>query len=1004
MRKLSQSAKDRVDRTLRRKTSATNYNRRDDSSGPITRRRSDSKNSTTGNYPPDTPFDTVSSDLSNGLSISYDVASITSESYTIPPTRDASPEGVAPTVPESLVRGITLTKITTANKQDKLFFLDADGSRVFWRAGVRMKSLLIDNIKSIRSGEETANTQYQLKQEGLDQDCWFTINYVPSKDSRQLKTLHLVAKSKNDLCLWVETLEALSKHREDMMTGMSGNSEREDVIRMHWDSEMAKRKEQNSVAALDLAAVEALCRKLHIHCPRTVIVTNFQLADVSQTKQLDYEQFKSFLKRLRERKDLRKLFNSMKRDNESGISKTRFLSFLGDTQGVDLSSETKRMAWLAKIEARVAESLGEEVARQSDTTIDYETFLAFMLSTDTYTYSKEPPEPKFDRPINEYFISTSHNTYLTGWQIRGQSSSEAYSAAIRKGCRCVEIDCWDGPDGWPRVTHGHTNTTSIPFSDCVNAINQCAFDVSPYPLILSLEVHCNVEQQQRMVSIMMHVFGEEKLLMYPLHDTGNKLPTPEELKYRVLVKVKATEAKPKLSMPIDTIPTSRSRSASSPYPRPIYPTNNVVQIPLTSSGSSMISPPDTIYSPTDRSMTTTSASSGEESDLQMAALSMADKRPQAIRTSRITPMLADLGVYLQGYTFTGPAALSFHQFNHIFSLNENRAMALCHNPDDKAAFEDHNVNYMSRVYPKQTRFSSSNFDPNTFWRRGVQMVALNWQTYDMHMQMNAAMFAAGTDQFGYVLKPDYLRRVRMKVGDFAHRVKLPRYQVKFSVEVISAQQLPRLPSMGKNETINPFIEVQMWSAEDKARGIANGTGGRDTSTSNGFHGIGFPYSRQSNITVGNGYDPQFHEPFELSLQTKYPELVFVRFIVYSSLDGRTRNKSKQLAVFTAKLDSLQKGYRHLPLFNDKGEEFIFSTLFCKIVKQKPAFLTTSLQDISERSPRPSLFRGMLSRTNSAERGRERLTSLEEERTARQQKLNQEIEERISRKEGEFGVL
>jgi len=39
-------------------------------------------------------------------------------------------------------------------------------------------------------------------------------------------------------------------------------------------------------------------------------------------------------------------------------------------------------------------------------------------------------------------LRSSHNTYLAGHQLTGFSSVELYAKALRRGCRCVEIDIW----------------------------------------------------------------------------------------------------------------------------------------------------------------------------------------------------------------------------------------------------------------------------------------------------------------------------------------------------------------------------------------------------------------------------------------------------------------------------------------------------------------------------------------------------------------------------------
>lgn len=1001
IRKLSQSAKGQISNTkqaLRRKTSSSNHRRRDDSTGPIARRRSDSKTTAATNGSLETTsFEHFPLELTNGLGL-YDTMSITSEPATI---ADSSPEGQAPTVPQCLIAGSSLVKVTQKNKvEETTFFLDQSGSRVNWKGKMSTKAFHIDNIKSIRKGEEAASYQQELRGDAVNPELCFTINYAASDSSNRVKSLHLMAKTPEEVDLWIDTLESLAKHRETLMTSMIGTMERESLIQMHWKNELRQRLHKSESAKwdrLDLPAIQSLCGRLHIHCHYKDLENAFQAADTTKTGSLDYDQFKDFLRRVRERRDIVRLFESLRSGTSQFISREDFETFLQRTQGINLDDDSVRQVWNEKIQELSDASHDDRDDFAAEVGIGYAAFASFIASNDCHVYAAAlKAVPKFDKPLSSYFISSSHNTYLTGWQVAGTSSAEAYITALRHGCRCVEVDCWDGADGNPRVTHGHTRTSSVPFVDCIRAINNCAFDVSPYPVIVSLEVHCNPEQQRKMVDTMKSVF-QDKLLLYALAGHQTDLPSPEELKGKILIKVKATEAFAELPSREDSLST-RQRSASSPYRRAVPPSSTTSVPPMpTLPSPAMTMTSENIYSPTDRSTIATSASSaGEESDAPFTSPDPSETPSKARKTSSITPYLAGLGVYIQGYTLRGPQDLQFRQFNHIFSMNENIAMGLCRPAETKSLFEDHNATHLCRVYPKTMRVQSSNFDPNTFWRRGVQMVALNWQTFDAHMQMHRAMFAAGTDEYGYVLKPESLRNVRSKEGPFETRRKLPRFAISFSVKVISAQQLPRPQNVGKNEALNPFVEVQMFSAEDRARGIANGTGGQESSTPNDYHGIGSPYRRRTAVVSGNGYNPQFDETIELSLETKYPDLVFVRFIVYNCPDGRPYSKNcKQIAVFTAKLSSLQKGYRHLPLHNGHGEEFIFSTLFCQITKHAPLFSSKSLQDINERSHRQGIFRGMLARGLSHDRARDRSSSIEEKRTAGQALINREIQERFS---------
>jgi phosphatidylinositol phospholipase C delta len=263
-------------------------------------------------------------------------------------------------------------------------------------------------------------------------------------------------------------------------------------------------------------------------------------------------------------------------------------------------------------------------------------------------------------------------------------------------------------------------------------------------------------------------------------------------------------------------------------------------------------------------------------------------------------------------------------------------------PETKRALVRHNMRYMMRVYPNGWRVASTNFDPLTYWRRGVQMAALNWQTYDLGMQMNDAMFAGGTDQSGYVLKPSGLREITMlphvPEGAGAGYVKRERKNVNFSIDVISLQQLMRPKSLPATRTMDPYVEVEVYHADDKSKEFKAvvGEGGLDASGRDGSSGLGAPHRRRTQIVQENGFNPVFDKKFNFDLTTKYPDLVFVRFIVRVSRDGHNYDdKGPSLAVYTAKLSSLKQGYRTLPLMDSNGDQFLFSTLFCRI-KIEPA--------------------------------------------------------------------
>ena len=962
IRRLSRGARG-AQHKLRRRASTTHSMRlRDQSAGPVLFRRGSESNAAS-----DVPEDVSDLDLDSNAD---DVAD---ESLYASSLRDRGNAlgihagrpnlasgnaihgfegGIAPASSAVLENGTWLTKVTKRRTKRIKLWLDSNSARVCWHSSNPSKSFFIDDVREVRVGVESRGARDDFKVADEHEGRWVTIVYaVPERSKgRTIKTMHVLMPDDYLLKLWTDALNIVTRERIEVMNALASSPEKnERSMAMAWRQVMT-RKGPSGEDHLTLDDARWICRQLEINCPDSAVRAHFKSVSGDETSALDYDQYRKFVQTFRERKDIRQIYRNIKLGTSLDMDLETFLEFLSTEQMIDVSKD--RAYWEGVFDKFARPSPNRSTrpdveAASGQRTLNEQSFQNFMTSSHTSPLITSRGEYTLEKPLNEYFISSSHNTYLLGRQVAGASSVEGYIAALVKGCRCVEIDCWDGDDGRPMVTHGRTMTTKIPFEDCVSVIAKYAFNSSPYPLIVSLEVHCNAEQQLAMVALMKKYFNSS-MLTEPLVPNAVNMPSPEELRYKILIKVKASEeyVSQQQALVDASNGRARARSLNSAFAgTPWTDTLPLVSSPIASSPAAS-SPMEHPAFSTPRGSTTsgptgTPASSADDSDNVAMAMDRTKKR----KTSRITHELGKLGVYTQGIKFDGIQALDAKSSHHVFSFAENTFEKLCaKNAENKALLEKHNARYLMRVYPGPRRIDSSNFNPLTSWRRGVQMVALNWQTFDVHQQVNEAMFAAGSDRLGYVLKPDELRPSKhLPIADMMteapeRKEKKGKKLVKFSVEIISAQRLPRPRNQGSESGMNPYIEFEMFSAEDKARGIATGEGGTDASARDGTSGIGSPLRKRTKIAEGNGFDPAYHQPITMTVETKFPSLIFVRWRVWNAPDRKSAFNSVLLATFTAKLSSLQQGYRHIPLFNPQGEQYRDAKLFVRIKKEAPVAL------------------------------------------------------------------
>jgi Ca2+-binding EF-hand superfamily protein len=174
--------------------------------------------------------------------------------------------------------------------------------------------------------------------------------------------------------------------------------------------------------------------------------------------------------------------------------------------------------------------------------LNFREFVNFLIdknSNSIYNQDLFAIHQNMKLPLNDYYIYSSHNTYLKGSQIHGDSSLEMYNDCLRSGCRLVELDCWDGrvsPD--PIITHWHFPVNYLDFKVVLGNIKEYAFRKSEYPVILSIENHCNDYSQHLMAAYFIEVLGIENIYVLDVDNPPLQYPSPHDLKRKFIIKCK----------------------------------------------------------------------------------------------------------------------------------------------------------------------------------------------------------------------------------------------------------------------------------------------------------------------------------------------------------------------------------------------------------------------------------------------------------------------------------
>ncbi|NXV75757.1 PLCZ1 phosphodiesterase, partial [Atlantisia rogersi] len=481
--------------------------------------------------------------------------------------------------------------------------------------------------------------------------------------------------------------------------------------------------------------------------------------------------------------------------------------------------------------------------------MSFEGFIRYMSSEDVSIFKSNHRTVYQDMnyPLCDYFISSSHNTYLISDQLIGPSHLWGYTSALLKGCRCLEIDCWDGSNNEPVVYHGHTLTSKIPFSSVIEVIDKYAFVASDYPVILSLENHCSCKQQEVMADHLQNILGD-KLLTSTIGDTEvTQLPSPEALKFKILIKNKkvGTIEEGLLRRDLDShgetgeVSDFENLSDEDDFDEktPLYPKSDSLK---------------------------------RKNDQRPSA---PPRKKSKRKKLKIAIALSDLVIYTKSQRFVSfEHSLANQKCYENNSIGETRAQKFVKHSAQE--FVSHTSRFITRIYPKGTRTNSSNYNPQEFWNVGCQMVALNFQTPGVQMELQNGKFL-DNGGCGYILKPAFLRDRNSTFTP--HNVGRYSKPISLSIRLISGHQLP--PStLSKTNKADPLVQIEIHGVpEDQAK-------------------------KKSSVIRSNALSPRWDETFSFTIQV--PELALVRFCVKDEI---SMVANEFIGQYTLPLQSMNKG-------------------------------------------------------------------------------------------------
>jgi phosphatidylinositol phospholipase C gamma-1 len=165
----------------------------------------------------------------------------------------------------------------------------------------------------------------------------------------------------------------------------------------------------------------------------------FQEIDVRRTGEIGLEGFTTFYTNLiHDNKIFCEYFASYSNDRKR-ITVQEMTAFLAQEQKDQLAEDERNVCQLMN------DFLHDPNRNSEEPYFTLKEFINFLFSKQNEIWDSRHDivNQDMNRPLTHYWIASSHNTYLTGDQVRSESSTDAYARCLRMGCRCIERKNFD---------------------------------------------------------------------------------------------------------------------------------------------------------------------------------------------------------------------------------------------------------------------------------------------------------------------------------------------------------------------------------------------------------------------------------------------------------------------------------------------------------------------------------------------------------------------------------